>query len=62
MVTVLRFIELQMSSRVLRHSNRKEIIRSARLKYLDAWTQSATRAGPQKLLVLCNFLEMMMVF
>eukprot|EP00959_Pyramimonas_sp_CCMP1952_P075669 1581690-Pyramimonas_sp.AAC.1 len=36
-----------MSYRAVRHSTRKEIIRSASLKYLDAPTRSATRAGPE---------------
>eukprot|EP00959_Pyramimonas_sp_CCMP1952_P127216 2661195-Pyramimonas_sp.AAC.1 len=56
MMTVLRFLELQTSYRVLRHSNRKEIITSASLKYLDARSRSATATGSEKLFVLCKFL------
>eukprot|EP00959_Pyramimonas_sp_CCMP1952_P079552 1663077-Pyramimonas_sp.AAC.1 len=46
-----------MSYRAVRHSNRKIIIRSARLEYLDARTRSATRAGSEKLFVRCNFFD-----
>eukprot|EP00959_Pyramimonas_sp_CCMP1952_P035054 733841-Pyramimonas_sp.AAC.1 len=46
-----------MSYRAVWHSNRKEIIRSANLKYLDARTRSATRAGSEQLFVLCNILR-----
>eukprot|EP00959_Pyramimonas_sp_CCMP1952_P360727 7554961-Pyramimonas_sp.AAC.1 len=37
MVSFFTSLELKMSLKALRHSNRKEIIRCASLKYLDAW-------------------------
>eukprot|EP00959_Pyramimonas_sp_CCMP1952_P153627 3214462-Pyramimonas_sp.AAC.1 len=36
-----------MNNRALRHSNRKEILRRASLKYLDTSTRSATSPGPK---------------
>eukprot|EP00959_Pyramimonas_sp_CCMP1952_P070559 1473752-Pyramimonas_sp.AAC.1 len=42
-------VELQMSYRAVRHSNRKRMIRSASPKFLDAPTRSAARAGSDKL-------------